>query len=131
MNRRILSLWLPFWPIERHLKQQGMTALTGLALYAPERGRLTVKAADGIALRLGIRCGMPLAQARAMQPDLNVALADPAADLAALETLIRPREGECRRTCFLDAWDDLHCYLCDARPCDDTHSQNAQPAPAG
>lgn len=87
MNRRILSLWLPFWPIERHLKQQGMTARTGLALYAPERGRLTVKAADGIALRLGIRCGMPLAQARAMQPDLNVALADPAADLTALEAL--------------------------------------------
>jgi protein ImuB len=64
-----------------------MTARTGLALYAPERGRLTVKAADGIALRLGIRCGMPLAQARAMQPDLNVALSDPAADLAVLEAL--------------------------------------------
>ncbi|WP_354858862.1 Y-family DNA polymerase [Acetobacter fabarum] len=44
-------------------------------------------AADSVALRLGICRGMPLAQARAMQPELLVAQAQPAADQAALETL--------------------------------------------
>ncbi|MBO1329008.1 DNA polymerase Y family protein [Acetobacter suratthaniensis] len=87
MTRRILSLWLPLWSIERHQKQQPAPSRTGLALYAPERGRLVVTAADPIALRLGIRHGMPLAQARAMQPDLHVAQAEPAADQAALEAL--------------------------------------------
>ncbi|MFT8815102.1 DUF6504 family protein [Acetobacter fabarum] len=87
MTRRILSLWLPLWPIERHQKQQPSPSRSGLALYAPERGRLLVTAADPIALRLGICQGMPLAQARAMQPELHVAQAEPAADQAALEVL--------------------------------------------
>ncbi|MFT8953305.1 MAG: DNA polymerase Y family protein [Acetobacter syzygii] len=87
MTQRILSLWLPLWPIERHQKQQPSHSRTGLALYAPERGRLLVTAADPIALRLGICRGMPLAQARAMQPELHVAQAQPATDQATLETL--------------------------------------------
>lgn len=87
MTRRILSLWLPLWPIERHQKQQPSPSRSGLALYAPERGRLLVTAADPIALRLGICHGMPLAQARAMHPELHVAQAEPATDQAALEAL--------------------------------------------
>ncbi len=42
---------------------------------------------DGVARGLGLRAGMPVAQARALVPDLIVVDADPARDLAALNRL--------------------------------------------
>ena len=58
-----------------------------LVTKAHDGRRLVVAAANRAALLLSLRSGMPLAQAQAMAPDLEVAMADPAGDAAALGDL--------------------------------------------
>jgi len=87
MTRRILSAWLPHWPITR---------LSRTAPAAPGRPLVTVEAVRGVR-RLaavgapgeaaGLRPGQTLADARAVCPDLVAVDADPPADQAALERL--------------------------------------------
>jgi protein ImuB len=87
MTRRILSAWLPHWPITR---------LSRTAPAAPGRPLVTVEAVHGVR-RLaavgapgeaaGLRSGQTLADARAVCPGLVAVDADPAADQAALERL--------------------------------------------
>ncbi|MBX0345952.1 DNA polymerase Y family protein [Acetobacter sp. TBRC 12305] len=88
MSRRILSLWLPHWSIERWLRRHAPSRpQTGLVLYAPERGRLSVLACDRAAWSGGVRPGMALAQARALLPELVADDADLMGDREALQVL--------------------------------------------
>lgn len=88
MERRILSLWLPWFAVDRLRRRPGGGAGDGpLALSLRDRGRLYVAAVDRRAQAVGIGPGMPLADARALEPDLSVRDADPVADAAALDRL--------------------------------------------
>jgi len=58
-----------------------------LVVAAPVKSALRVSAINDAAGKLGLRVGMPLADARAMFPRINVADADEVADLALLEAI--------------------------------------------
>jgi protein ImuB len=49
--------------------------------------RRLITAADVVALSLGLHVGMPVSKAPALMPELQVLLADPAADAASFERL--------------------------------------------
>lgn len=91
-SRRILSLWLPCLATDR-LRRSLAGRLPARDLERPlvavlaERGRLTVAAADRLAQAAGLSPGMPLADARAIEPALIAADADPGGDSAALARL--------------------------------------------
>jgi protein ImuB len=94
--RRIASLWLPHFPVERlnrALKQEGLSPLyvQGQAFALVESGAkgLRLTACDELALSLGLRPGQRLADARAQVPDLATTLHEPEKDAAALLTLAR------------------------------------------
>jgi protein ImuB len=58
-----------------------------LIIAAPVKGALRLSAVNDAAAALGLRAGMPLADARAMHPSIAVAQADERADLALLEAV--------------------------------------------
>ena len=58
-----------------------------LIIAAPVKGALRLSAVNDAAAALGLRAGMPRADARAMQPEIAVAQADERADLALLEAV--------------------------------------------
>ena len=114
--RRIVAVWLPWWPTER-LAARGRTPndRTGSsdAHPAPDnarksgahqtrpsesppfvtvgesRNRLVIEACNPPAVRAGLKPGMALADGRAIVPDVLVRPADPQADALALERLAR------------------------------------------
>ena len=83
---RILSVWLPNWPIHR-LHCAGWPADRPLATIEPVRGQLRIAAACHRATQAGIAPAMPLTQARALCPDLTVTDAGPQADVTGLARL--------------------------------------------
>jgi protein ImuB len=96
--RRVVSLWLPRWSTDRLHRRRREEAARGAGPRAPARarplvtllvtgGRVMVAAVDAAAAACGILPGMALADARALQPDLEVRPADPAGDQAALARL--------------------------------------------
>ncbi len=109
--RRIVSIWLPAWPIERMRRQTSKADRKDnpgkgtetprnaspdaaqqdepLALVATGRHGLVVTAITAAAAAGGVRPGMALADARALLPDLRARPADPAADRRALINLAR------------------------------------------
>lgn len=94
--RRIISLWLPRFPVERlnrALKREGLSALNvpGQAFVLVESGSrgLRLKACDEQASALGLKTGQRLADARAQVPDLASSLHEPDKDLSALMGLAR------------------------------------------
>jgi protein ImuB len=94
--RRIASLWLPQFPVERlnhALKQEGLSPLNvpGQAFALVESGAkgLRLSACDELALSLGLRPGQRLADARAQVPDLASTLHEPKKDAAMLLSLAR------------------------------------------
>src|ERR1700748_1412941 len=87
MTRRILSVWLPHWPITR---------LTPHPPASPDRPLVTVEAVRGVRHLVavgeagdahGLSPGQTLTAARAICPALVPIEADPAADEAALARL--------------------------------------------
>jgi protein ImuB len=87
MMRRVLSVWLPHWPITR---------LTRGASVSPDRPLVTIETIRGVRHLVavgvageaqGLRPGQTLTDARAVCPGLLPAEADPAADEAALARL--------------------------------------------
>jgi protein ImuB len=97
---RIVSVWLPRWPILRALaaqtKQQKQAKQPAEKLIAPDRPFVLAVAAAGgphiaalneAAEALGLAVGEPLADARAKAGFLQVRAVDPAADDAALRRL--------------------------------------------
>jgi protein ImuB len=83
-SRRYLSVWLRRLPTDRIAKRFPPDALV---IAAPVKGALRLSAVNDAAAALGLRVGMPLADARAMYPKLNVADADERADFALLEAV--------------------------------------------
>ncbi len=91
---RIVSVWLPRWPILRFLAGQTRTPCDAPAdparpfcLAADVSGTPRVTAANAAAETDGIRIGEALADARVKAEQLQVRAADPAADDAALRAL--------------------------------------------
>ena len=93
---RIVSVWLPRWPILRFLAAQTRSPQTSsepvdpaqpFVLAADVSGTPCVAAVNAAAEADGIRIGDTLADARAKTESLQVRAADPAADDAALRRL--------------------------------------------
>ena len=77
-------MWLRRLPTDRIAKRFPPDALV---IAAPVKGALRLSAVNDVAAKRGLRAGMPLADARAMYPRLNVADADEPADFALLEAI--------------------------------------------
>ncbi|HVZ69295.1 MAG TPA: DNA polymerase Y family protein [Rhizomicrobium sp.] len=91
-RRRILSIWLPRLPTDRLTRKAGPKKNCAapdkpLVVAIKTDNALRIYAADRKAARLGLKPGMPLADARAMIPALEVAEADLPADRALLENI--------------------------------------------
>src|SRR5262245_3055297 len=90
-RRRILSLWLPHLPIDR-IQRQLANCGAGQGdfprvVVAKEHNALLLYAIDEAAIRAGLSIGLPLANARAICPELIVYDADPAADAKTLNDI--------------------------------------------
>ncbi|MGZ9810714.1 Y-family DNA polymerase [Pseudoroseicyclus sp. H15] len=96
--RRLLSLSLPGFAIERHLREAERQGEAGggaagaelpLVLMVEGRHGPVVEAATRAALLGGVQPGMRVVDARALLPELKVAYADRGGDAAALARLMR------------------------------------------
>jgi protein ImuB len=87
MARRVLSLWLPRLATDRLTRREPALRELPLVTVAGERGRMIVTAAGCPAELAGIRPGMTLADARALEPAIRPVDADFMADARALEGL--------------------------------------------
>ena len=89
--KRVLCLWLPNWPIQRQWLKQPELRRRPLVLFATaQRDQEIVAACCPLAIRHGIRVGMPLAEAKATGNDrdaLCIMVHDPLADRATLQRL--------------------------------------------
>jgi protein ImuB len=129
-RRRILSLWLPRLPIDRIKRQLAREVIafsseadTGSrqvkAFYEPsivvakQNNALQIFALDDAAARLGLDVGLPLANARAICPQVQVYDADEAADGNALNALAE----WCDRFTPLVALDPPHGLFLDITGC--------------
>jgi protein ImuB len=117
-RRRILSLWLPRLPTDR-IKRQ---LLRGNAepvnnkpsiVVAKQNNALQISALDDAAAGLGLEVGLPLVNARAVCPDVQVFDADEAADVQALNAIA----DWCDRFTPLVALDSPHGLLLDITGC--------------
>src|ERR1019366_7014064 len=82
-RRRILSLWLPRLPIDRIKRQlclESAAPADPSIVVAKQNNALQIFALDDAAARLGLEVGLPLANARAICPQLQVFDVDEAAD---------------------------------------------------
>jgi protein ImuB len=89
-RRRILSLWLPRLPIDRIKRQlcrDDAPRDEPSIVVARQNNALQIFALDDAAARLGLDIGLPLANARAICPQLRVFDADEAADAQALSAI--------------------------------------------
>ena len=96
--RRIACVWLPRWPIDRRAAQTRKTSTTRstndapvepLAFIHSTSGGFRLYAVNRAAEAAGLWAGQALADARAVEPGLDVAAADPEADAEALKRLAR------------------------------------------
>jgi protein ImuB len=86
--RRVVSVWLPTWPTDRLRRTPDAPSPDSPLVVAERQGsRRLVYAVDAAAHALGVRPGMTVALAQALQPKLVLAEAQPEADAAALERL--------------------------------------------
>jgi protein ImuB len=83
--RRIIALWFPYLATDRLTKRQPLKH--PLVVAAKEANALRLFAVSPQAEALGLTRGMALADARAMVPELSVAMADEHADLQLLEKI--------------------------------------------
>ncbi|MTE01925.1 DNA polymerase Y family protein [Paracoccus sp. YIM 132242] len=87
---RVISVYLPLWPIDRLRRQAGEAAPSPeapLVLAGRIGNRQVVTAACTLAQELGLSAGMPVSKAQALVPGLQVLPHDPHADAASLERL--------------------------------------------
>jgi protein ImuB len=90
-RRRILSLWLPRLPIDR-IKRKLSNCNDGLdkfptVVVAKDHNAILIHALDELAMRSGLSIGLPLANARAICPELTVFDADEVADRKTLDDI--------------------------------------------
>jgi protein ImuB len=114
---RIVSVWLPRWPIQRFLAAQAIAPQTGPSFdtrIAPDRpfvlavtgsGGPRIATLNEAAAQSGLAIGEPLADARAKAESLQVRGVDPAADDDALRRLAL---WATRYTPTASPWDDAN-----------------------
>src|SRR6202163_4463108 len=120
-RRRILSLWLPRLPIDRIKRQLARSNAAPAEqnfddpciVVAKQNNALQIFAMDDAAARLGLEIGLPLANARAICPQLRVFDADEAADARALNAIA----DWCDRFTPLVALDPPHGLFLDITGC--------------
>jgi len=116
-RRRILSLWLPRLPIDRIKRElcrdDGSHENHPSIVVAKQNNALQIFALDDAAARLGLEIGQPLANARAICPQLRVFDADEAADAKALNAIAE----WCDRFTPLVAIDPPHGLFLDITGC--------------
>src|SRR5215471_6865959 len=120
--RRILSLWLPRMPIERIKRllacKKGLPVKQGddgapSVVVAKENNALKIYSLDDAAARLGLDVGLPLANARAICPHLQVFDAEEAVDAETLNDIA----DWCDRFTPLVALDPPHGLFLDITGC--------------
>ena len=92
-SRRILAAWFPWWPVERLVWRCPEARTRPFVTIGEQRGRLVIEAVNPRAAGAGLAPGMPLADGRAIVPDVIAHPADPAADAHALKRLARWADG--------------------------------------
>jgi protein ImuB len=120
-RRRILSLWLPRLPIDRIKRQLWQSNAEPdnnqnsdpSVVVAKQNNALQIFALDDAAARLGLDVGLPLANARAICPQLRVFDADEVADAKALNDIA----DWCDRFTPLVALDSRHSLFLDITGC--------------
>jgi len=86
--RRVVSVWLPRWPIDRlRRRHPGAVPDDPFALVVSGEKGVRLAAVNGAASASGLRAGMALADARAVAPSLRTRTADAAADARDLRKL--------------------------------------------
>ena len=90
-RRRILSLWLPRLPIDRIKRKlsqsDGALGDAPSVVVAKQHNAILIYALDDLAVHAGLSIGLPLANARAICPELTVFDADEVADRKTLEDI--------------------------------------------
>jgi protein ImuB len=117
-RRRILSLWLPRLPIDRIKRQFCRDSAAPVnnepsIVVAKENNALLIFSLDDAAARFGLDVGLPLANARAICPHVQVYDADEAADAHALNAIAE----WCDRFTPLVALDPPHGLFLDISGC--------------
>jgi protein ImuB len=117
-QRRILSLWLPRLPTDRIRRLASRAAAPAsedgpCIVVAKQNNALQIHALNDAAATLGLDIGLPLANARAICPDIEVFDADLAADTATLNGIA----DWCDRFTPLVALDLPHGLLLDITGC--------------
>ncbi len=87
MHRRYLSIWFRHFATDRVARLRPELKDKPFLLYAPERGRMVVKASGKTLSREGIVPGMVVADVRAILPSVEVLPDDPAAENKLLKDL--------------------------------------------
>lgn len=80
-------MWLRRLPTDRIARRSSAPDDLPLVVVAPVRSALRVSALNDTAAALGLTCGLPLADVRAMHPAIRVRDADPVADRRLLEAV--------------------------------------------
>jgi protein ImuB len=120
-RRRILSLWLPRLPIDRIKRQLARSSAAPAKNFnddpsivvAKQNNALQISALDDAAAHLGLERGLPLANARAICPQLRVFDADEVADTETLNNIA----DWCDRFTPLVAFDSPHGLFLDITGC--------------
>ncbi|MBE1528191.1 protein ImuB [Sphingopyxis sp. OAS728] len=86
-TRRYLALFFPFLPAERWLRTAPRPPDAPLVFAEKQRGAMRIASVDAAAVAVGLRVGMPLADARAQIGELAVVPHDPILDLDWLDRL--------------------------------------------
>jgi protein ImuB len=86
-SRRYLSVWLKRLSTDRIERRSPTPDETPLVIVEQVKSALRICAFNDAAAALGLKMGMPLADARAMYPSLRVENADPQADRVLLEAV--------------------------------------------
>jgi protein ImuB len=117
-RRRILSLWLPRLPIDRIKRQLARSNASPAdndpcVVVAKQNNALQIFAVDDAAARFGLDVGLPLANARAICPQLRVFDADEVTDAKTLNDIA----DWCDRFTPLVALDPPHGLFLDITGC--------------
>src|SRR5712672_1606350 len=115
-RRRILSLWLPRLPTDRIKRQLwcgNAAPANPCIVVAKQNNALQIFAMDDAAARFGLDVGLPLANARAICPQLRVFDADEVADANTLNDIA----DWCDRFTPLVALDPPHGLFLDITGC--------------
>lgn len=86
-QRRIVSVFLPHWPVERFLRGRSLDPKRPLALAMAAQGGQRITGRNRAAAQAGIAAGQLVADAMALVPDLDVHPADAPGDARGLKKL--------------------------------------------